>query len=456
MEETSAPAIPELIRRKRDGEALTGAAIRHFVDGVVDGSVDDAQLGAFLMAIYLRGMAREEQAALTLAMRDSGEVMRWPGLDGPVLDKHSTGGVGDLVSLVLAPLVAACGGFVPMISGRGLGHTGGTLDKLESIPGFNVNPDRASLERLVREAGFAMVGQGDELAPADRRMYAARDVTATVACKPLIISSILCKKLSEGLDGLVMDIKVGNGAFMERRDEAISLGQELCDVAAAAGLRCTALVTDMNQPLANAAGNALEVKAALGFLAGKPTSPRLQDVVYGLAGELLQTGGLAEDEAAARSRLEAAIANGSAAERFARVVAMQGGPGDLLERPDHHLPAAPVVRAIEADQGGWVRGMNTLEIGLIVRDLGGGRVRASDAIDPAVGLSGLAVIGDRVAPGDALAFVHAADDAAAERAAKRLRAAMLVSETAVGADDAVVLDRLGARRDNQRDGVPEA
>ncbi|MEM1413239.1 MAG: thymidine phosphorylase, partial [Pseudomonadota bacterium] len=286
---------PDIIRAKRDGLSLSEDAISALIEGVTSGAVEDAQLGAFLMAVYLKGMNRQEQAALTLAMRDSGTVMHWPDLHGPILDKHSTGGVGDLVSLVLAPLVAGCGGYVPMVSGRGLGHTGGTLDKLESIPGFDVMLSRERLEATVRDAGFAMVGQGDDLAPADRRMYAVRDVTETVACIPLIVASILCKKLSEGLDGLVLDIKCGNGAFMTDRDQARALGQELCDVAVAAGLPCTALVTDMNQPLASSAGNALELAEALDFLRGETPAPRLRDVVFALAGELLVTGGLAHD-----------------------------------------------------------------------------------------------------------------------------------------------------------------
>ena len=313
----------ELIRRKRDGEVLPGSALGAFVAGVASGEVEEAQLGAFPMAVYLRGMSDEEQAALTLAMRDSGAVLAWPDLDGPVFDKHSTGGVGDLVSLVLAPLVAACGGYVPMISGRGLGHTGGTLDKLESIPGFRVQLTLDALDRTVRAAGFAMVGQGADLAPADRRMYAVRDVTATVDCRPLVVASILSKKLCEGLDGLVMDIKTGNGAIFDDADQALALGQALCDVAAAAGLPCTALVTDMDQPLARSAGNALELREALAFLRGEPVCDRLREVTLALASELLVTGGLAADADQAGARLQAALEGGAAAERFQHMVRLQ-------------------------------------------------------------------------------------------------------------------------------------
>lgn len=435
---------PEIIRRKRDGEALPDAAIRRFVDGVTDGVVEDAQLGAFLMAVFLQGMNEAEQAALTLAMRDSGEVMRWPDLDGPVLDKHSTGGVGDLVSLVLAPLVAACGGYVPMISGRGLGHTGGTLDKLESIPGFDVMPERARFEAIVREAGFAMVGQGDDLAPADRRMYALRDSTETVECVPLIVSSILSKKLSEGLDGLVLDIKCGNGAFMIDPASARVLGQELCNVAAAAGLPSTALVTDMNQPLAANAGNALELGEALAFLRGDSPRPRLAEVVFTLAAELLVTGGLAPDAAAARVRLERAVDNGTAAERFARMARLQGGPSDLLERPTHYLPAAPVRQPLLAERGGFVTGFDTLAVGRVIRDLGGGRHRADDRIDPAVGIGALPTVGDQVEAGAELAVVHASDDTGAERALAQLREALALGD-APPASAPIVIDRLSAR-----------
>ncbi len=434
--------IPEFIRRKRDGERLDAADIADFVAGVAANEVEDAQLGAFLMAVYLRGMSDAEQAALTRAMRDSGDSLRWTKLDGPVLDKHSTGGVGDLVSLVLAPLVAACGGYVPMISGRGLGHTGGTLDKLESIPGFDVNLSLDRLTRVVSVAGLGMVGQGGTLAPADQRMYATRDVTATVDCQPLIVSSILSKKLSEGLDGLVMDIKIGNGAIMTDPDEARRLGQALCDVAAAAGLACTALLTDMDQPLASRAGNALEVRAALELLDGASRDDRLREVVLALAAELLVTGELDDDAAAARVRLERALENGAAAERFARMVRLQGGPGDLLERPDAYLPSAPVIRPVPVATGGAVAWIDTRAIGLIVRDLGGGRLRAGDTINPAVGLENLPSVGDHVEAGAALATVHAADEEHAERAALRLLDAVQLTEARPAATRPVVHDRL--------------
>jgi thymidine phosphorylase len=436
--------IPALLRRKRDGEALEAATLRDFARGVADGAVEDAQVGAFVMAVFLQGMSDREQADLTLAMRDSGSVMRWDDLPGPVLDKHSTGGVGDLVSLVLAPLVAACGGFVPMISGRGLGHTGGTLDKLESIPGFDVNLSTGRFDRIVRDCGFALAGQGPDLAPADRRLYAVRDVTATVECQPLIVSSILSKKLCEGLDGLVMDIKMGNGAVMTDPEHARALGQALCDVAAEAGLACSALLTDMNQPLASSAGNALEVAEALRFLRGEAVNARLRTVAFALAGELLLTGGLARDADAAQERLEAALASGAAAEHFGKVVAAQGGPSDLLDRPAHYLARAPVQRAVLAPMAGRLEAIDTRGLGRLVQALGGGRLRADDNIDPAVGLAGLPSLGESFEFGAPIAMIHAGSDADAERAEQALLDALTFNEDSTTAFElpAQVIDRL--------------
>jgi len=434
--------IADIIREKRDGRTLASEAIRTFVDAVASELAEDAQLGAFLMAAYLQGLNDREQADLTLAMRDSGDVMRWPELDGPVLDKHSTGGVGDLVSLVLAPLLAACGAFVPMISGRGLGHTGGTLDKMEAIPGLDVTPPRDLMRRTVREAGFAMVGQDARLAPADRRLYAVRDVTATVGCRPLIVASILSKKLCEGLDGLVMDIKTGNGAIMPEADRARALGQAICDVAETAGLPCTALLTDMDQPLAWSAGNALEVHEALAFLRGEPRHPRLAEVVFALARELLATGGLEADPEAAQGLLRRALESGAAAERFGRMAALQGGPADLVERPERHLPRAPVQRVVAAEADGFVAAYDTRAIGRVVHALGGGRERAGDAIDPAVGLLGLRPVGERVEAGDALLEIHAATVDEAEAAEATCRAAIRLAERPPERLRAAVFERL--------------
>ncbi len=421
-------AAEQVIQKKRDGHRLSGAEIEFFVRGVASGEVTDAQIAAFTMATWFRGMDSRETAGLTLSMRDSGRVMAWPGLDGPVLDKHSTGGVGDLVSLVLGPLLASCGAYVPMISGRGLGHTGGTLDKLESIPGFDTAPGIERFEQLVRQVGIAIVGQSGDLAPADRRIYAVRDVTATVSAPPLMISSILSKKLAEGLDGLVLDIKHGNGAFTASPDEALELARQMSAVAADAGLACHALVTCMNAPLASSAGNALEVLESIDFLRGAAVNPRLREVTMGLSAELLCLGGLADTPAAAIPILEDAIASGRAAEAFARMVTAQGGPADLLERPEACLPSAPVVRAVEAEGAGYIGNIDTLAVGDAVVSLGGGRRKATDVINPAVGLSSLPSVGDRVERGVPLAVIHAADEAAWERSARAIRSSISISD----------------------------
>jgi thymidine phosphorylase len=419
-----------IIRKKRDREALTAADIGAFVEGIRDGRVSDAQVAAFTMATWFTGMSVEEQSLLTLAMRDSGQVLSWTGLDGPVLDKHSTGGVGDLVSLVLGPVVAACGGYVPMISGRGLGHTGGTLDKLESIPGFTTALPIGRFTQLVRANGLAIVGQTDELAPADRRIYAVRDVTATVDSPPLMISSILSKKLAEGLDGLVLDIKSGGGAFTPRVDDARALARSMAGVARQAGLRCSALVTDMDAPLAPVAGNALEVLEALRILRGEAAGTRLVRVIVALAGELLRVGGLAATPEDGERSVEASLASGAAAQAFGRMVAAQGGPADLLEHPERHLAVAPVTRPVNAARAGYVRAVDARAIGWAVVALGGGRQRAEDRIDPSVGLSGLPAPGDFIEAGAPLAVVHAADDASCQRAADVVLEAISLADEA--------------------------
>ncbi|MBA2779653.1 thymidine phosphorylase [Billgrantia kenyensis] len=436
-------ALPqELIRAKRDGQALSSEEIGELVGGISDGSLSDAQVGALAMAIYLNGMNAAETVALTEAVRDSGEVLTWrglgPGLDlpGPVLDKHSTGGVGDLVSLVLGPWIAACGGYVPMVSGRGLGHTGGTLDKLEAIPGYDIAPTRERLRKLVREAGVAIVGQTAELAPADRRLYAIRDVTATVESLPLIVSSILGKKLACGLDALVMDVKSGSGAFMPTHEASFELASTIAEVASRAGTPTTALLTDMSQPLAPCAGNAVEVREAIALLTCEKTGDkrggRLLEVTRTLAAELLLAGRLASDHEGALALLDERLASGAAAERFARMVAGLGGPADLLERHDRHLPRAAVVRPVYAERSGRVTRMDTRALGLAVVTLGGGRRAPSDAIDPSVGLSDIAAIGEAIDGERPLAWVHAGSEADAERASGQLRAAIEVNDVALG------------------------
>jgi thymidine phosphorylase len=412
----------EVIRRKRDGHALTTDQIAFLVGGITDGSLSDAQVGALAMAMFLRGMDQDERVALTSAMTRSGQVLEWD-LDRPVLDKHSTGGVGDKVSLMLAPIVAACGGAVPMISGRGLGHTGGTLDKLDSVPGYDTRPAVPRLQRVVDEVGCAIVGQTAEVAPADRRLYAIRDATGTVESLPLIVASILSKKVAAGLDALVMDVKFGSGAFLPERDDAEELARALVETAGGAGLPTVALLTDMDEVLGTTAGNAVEVREAIDYLSGAAREPRLHEVTISLAASLVEQGGLAEDGRAAAER---ALESGAAAERFADMIATLGGPSDLLEAPDRHLAAAPVVRAVDPPGPGVVVRMDCRAVGLVVTGLGGNRRREDDVIDPAVGLTDIAPVGAEVGPDRPLAMVHARDRAAADEAVAALHSAIVV------------------------------
>ena len=433
----------EIIRKKRDGGSLDRAEIAFMVEGLTHGSVSEGQVAAFAMAIFFRGMAAAECVALTEAMRDSGVSLDWTGLEGPALDKHSTGGVGDNVSLMLAPAVAACGGYVPMISGRGLGHTGGTLDKLDSIPGYSTNPDIDRFRRVVGDVGCAIIGQTADLAPADRRLYAVRDVTATVELVPLITASILSKKLAAGLDGLILDVKTGSGAFMARHEDSIALAKSLVSVANGAGMRTSALITDMDQPLASAAGNAVEVMNAVDFLTGRRRDPRLDAVTVALAGDLLVMGGLAADAEDGRRRAEDAYASGRAAEIFGRMVAALGGPADFMDDPAAHLRLAPVVRPVLPERPGIVAAVETRAVGIAVVELGGGRAHADDRIDHGVGFTRLAPVGTRVGADDApLALVHARSEAHATRAAASLRAAYRIADAAPP-ERPVVVERLG-------------
>ncbi len=435
----------EIIRKKRDGAALSRAEIEFFVRGITDGSVSEGQVAAFAMVVYFKDMVMEERVALTLAMRDSGQVLEWRSLDlpGPVMDKHSTGGVGDVVSLLLGPMVAACGGFVPMISGRGLGHTGGTLDKFDAIPGYCSTPDIDTFRRVVKNVGVAIIGQTAQLAPADKRVYAIRDVTATVESVPMITSSILSKKLSAGLDYLVMDVKVGSGAFMPSYEKSLELANSIVSVGSYAGLPTAALLTDMNQSLSPSAGNALEVRLALNYLSGRARPARLHEVTMALCAEMLLLGGLANSLDHARKRLQAALDGGTAAERFARMVSALGGPADLLERPNAYLETAPVLLPATATRSGYVQRCDCRNLGLTVLGLGGGRSRPTDSIDFAVGLSELVQIGAHIEAGQPLAMVHARTAAAAEQAARELQAAYQIGDTAPVAG-AVVYNRIGS------------
>jgi thymidine phosphorylase len=430
----------EIIRAKRDGHALNEAQIQNFVDGLTHNTWSEGQVAALGMAVFLRGMGRDEAVLLTRAMMNSGRVMRWPDMPGPVLDKHSSGGVGDKVSLMLAPMVAACGGYVPMIAGRGLGHTGGTVDKLEAIPGYTTTPEPARFDQIVRSLGCAIIGQTADLAPADKRFYATRDVTATVESVPLITASILSKKLAAGLEGLAMDIKCGNGAFASTPEFAKELAESIVAVAGGAGLKTRALITDMNQVLGTDVGNALEVIETIRYLKGEHREPRLHEVTLALCAEMLVLGNLAPDTAAGRVKLQAALDSGAAAEKFAQMVAALGGPKDLMERPEAYLAAAPVVKPVPAPRDGVIATMSTRDLGVAIVELGGGRRQAGDAIDMRVGFSEVLPLGTRVTAGQPLALIHAADDAGADRAIGAYLAACMLGDADVAATPMVMAE----------------
>jgi thymidine phosphorylase len=432
----------EIIRAKRDGRPLGADEIAFLIDGLKTGEVSEAQAAAFAMAVFFRGLSTEERVALTRAMTRSGEVLSWD-LPGPVLDKHSTGGVGDTVSLALAPAVAACGGFVPMISGRGLGHTGGTLDKMDSIPGYVTQPDLPTLRRVVAQTGCAIIGQTAELAPADKRLYAIRDVTGTVESLDLITASILSKKLAAGLDALVMDVKFGSGAFMDSLDGARALADSLVHVATGADLPIAALLTDMNQPLASAAGNAVEVAYAVDYLAGRRREPRFHAVTVALGGEMLALGGLSASMREGEARIEEAIASGLAAEVFGRMVAALGGPADFLERAGDHLASPPVIKPVFPERAGIVQEIATRALGVAVVAIGGGRTHPEQTIDHAMGLSGLAGLGDRVGPDRPLAMVHARTEEQFAHAEQAVRAAYRTGDRPVEPGP-VIAERIGA------------
>ena len=427
----------EVIRKKRDGGKISNEEIAFFIQGVTSGAVSEGQISALAMATFFNGMERDEAVALTLAMRDSGTVLDWSDLPGPVVDKHSTGGVGDNVSLMLAPIVAACGAFVPMISGRGLGHTGGTLDKMDSIPGYTTQPDNALFRKVVRDIGTAIIGQTASLAPADKRVYGIRDVTATVESIPLITASILSKKLAAGLQALVLDVKSGNGAFMDKTKDAVKLATSLVEVANGAGLKTVALITDMNEPLASAAGNAVEVMNAVEFLTGKRDA-RLEVVTLDLAAEMLAQAGITKTVREGFYAAKTVLDSGKAAEVFAHMVSALGGPADFLERAAHYLPAAPMIVAVKAPKNGFVSAIATRDIGLAVVALGGGRTRPQDPVDHAVGLTRLMPIGAEVQKGDAICLVHARNQAQVDAATASIVRAFGFSETKPAKADPVI------------------
>jgi thymidine phosphorylase len=425
----------------RDGGQPTADDLRWFASGLASGAVTDAQAGAFAMAVLLQGLSEEGRVALTRGMRDSGRVLDWD-LPGPVVDKHSTGGVGDCTSLLLAPALACCGAYVPMISGRGLGHTGGTLDKLESIPGFRTGLTESALRKQMAEVKCAIVAASADLAPADRRLYAIRDVTATVESIDLITASILSKKLAAGLEALVLDVKCGSGAFMKSMGEAEALARSLVTTAQGAGCMTSALITDMSQPLATAAGNALEVIEVMETLTGTSVNTALWDVTVALGGEVLALAGLAADAEDGAGRVAQALDSGAAAEAFGRMVVAQGGPADFVDRWPDRLPSAPVMLEVPALDDGYVVEIDGQALGQAVVYLGGGRLREGDRVNPSVGLSDLAGIGEEAGAGVPLAMVHAVTEDAAKAAVRAVQAAYRIAGAAPD-EPALVQKRIG-------------
>lgn len=439
---TVRPVPQEIIRKKRDGQPLEKTEIEFFVQGLTDESISEGQVAAFAMAVFLRGMSMDERIALTMAMVRSGERLDWRamGLEAPTVDKHSTGGVGDKVSLILAPIVASCGAFVPMISGRGLGHTGGTLDKLDCIPGYNTTPSLEHFAEVVRSTGCAIIGQTSNLAPADKRLYSIRDVTATVESIPLITASILSKKLAAGLDALVMDVKFGNGAFMSDYADAKELALSIANVATGSGTPTTSLLTDMNQVLGTHVGNALEVRECMNILISaesnsqangeQGSSARLRTLTLALAADMLLLSNVVNTVEEGLEKAEQALDSGRAADSFGSMVSALGGPANFLTDYDSYLPSAPVVLDVRAQRAGFVTNTDTRAIGMTVLTLGGGRIRSDQTIDAAVGLSGVCQLGDVVEEGQPLATVHARSDSAGLQAASELHQAINVSEHA--------------------------
>ena len=429
-----------IIAQVRQGETPTDAEISWFAEGLANGTVTDAQAGAFAMAVWQRGLSIDARRALTAAMRDSGDVLKWD-LPGPVVDKHSTGGVGDCVSLLLAPALAVCGAYVPMISGRGLGHTGGTLDKLEAIPGVNTQVSEEDLRRIVAEVGCAIVGATGAIAPADKRLYAVRDVTATVDSVDLITASILSKKLAASPEALILDIKIGSGAFMKTPDEARALATSLVETANAAGCATIGMITDMNQPLVPSLGNALEVAEVMRALSGERRG-RILEITEALGGVLLAQAGLATDAEEGAAKIKASLRDGTAKSCFARMIVALGGPQDFEANWQAHLAVAPEVLDVRADADGYVTAMDGEALGHLVVRLGGGRLTESDEIDPAVGISDLLPLGALVGAGDVIARIHGAraDVVAAEAA--HLRAAVTISPEAPEVP-ALLVERLG-------------
>ena len=419
----------EFIRKKRDNKPLKKEDIEEFIKGVSDGSVANEHISAFAMAVFFNGMSLEEKTNLTIAMKNSGNTLKWDDLDGPVVDKHSTGGIGDVVSLMLGPMLAACGAYIPMISGRGLGHTGGTLDKFESIPGYNVYPDDALFKKVVKECGVAIIGQTSSLAPADKRIYSIRDVTATVESVPMISASILAKKLAEGLDTLIMDVKVGSGAFMPTYDLSRELARSIVEIANNAGVKTNAILTDMNQCLAYNAGNAIEVREAVEYLQNRRKNPRLHKINMALCSQALINANLAKSKDDANKKLELALSSGKALEIFAKMTSMLGGPSDFCENHNKYLKKAPIMEPVYAPQSGIIKSMDMIAIGMSIVGLGGGRIKPNDKIDHSVGLENVIKLGTKVDLHTPLVTIHAKDQASFEEAKKRVLDAIIIGDT---------------------------
>ncbi len=435
----------DVIRKKRDGGELVADEIDMFVDGLSDGSIPAEQVSALAMAIFLNSMSFQEAGMLTRRMAASGLMLDWSeaGLDGPVVDKHSTGGIGDKVSFLLAPMAAACGCFVPMISGRGLGHGGGTLDKIGSIPGYDPIPEPERFRKVVSEVGCAIIGQTSDLAPADRRLYSIRDITGTVESVPLITASILSKKMAAGLDGLVMDVKFGTGAFMSDTEEAETLANSIIGTGGASGLTTHSLLTDMNENLGLTAGNAVEVRESVEYLTGGHRETRLDEVTTRLVAEMLVVGGIESDRDKARARADESVTSGHAAEVFARMVAALGGPTDFIENCDAHLPQAAIREPVFGEGAGILAGVDGRHFGNAIIELGGGRRKVDDELDLSVGFTDVAPIGASIDSGTPLAVVHAASRETADIAARMLREACTLADSAPPARP-VVYRTLGA------------
>lgn len=420
----------DIIRKKRDGASLSSEEIAHFIRGLIRGEVADYQASALLMAIFLKGMSADEQQSLTQEMLHSGEVLDFSDIDGPKVDKHSTGGVGDKTSLVIAPLVAAMGGFVPMISGRGLGHTGGTLDKLEAIPGFHVRLTLAEFRAVLGRVGYAMMGQTEEIAPADRKLYALRDATSTVEAIPLIVASIMSKKLAAGLEALVLDIKTGSGAFMETEERARELAQALVATGNGCGVRTSALITDMNQPLGRAVGNSLETRECLLIMRGEDDEGMrpVKDLSLELAAQMVAVAGLAASLEEARRGVRIALESGRALEKFRLNVEAQGGDASVCDDPSRLFDLTLHEVRVESPHDGFINTIKTAEIGHAVAALGGGRARIEDTIDPGVGFICHARINDQIRKGDLLGLVYGRRADGAETARLRIQQAYVVGD----------------------------